>query len=153
MRKVHFVAIGGQSMSGIARILISKGFEISGSDIRAGSTTERLSRLGARIYIGHRRERVARNPDIVVVSSAISNDNPEVEEARRKGIPVVHRMDMLLRTMDGKKIIGVAGTHGKTTTSAMIAWILDQAGTGSYLSCSPLNLAMGECQTWYRRIQ
>lgn len=137
MRKVHFVAIGGQSMSGIARILISKGFEISGSDIRAGSTTERLSRLGARIYIGHRRENVE-DPDIVVVSSAISNDNPEVEEARRKGIPVVHRMDMLLRTMDGKKIIGVAGAHGKTTTSAMIAWILDQAGT------APTYLVAGE---------
>ncbi len=137
MKKVHFVAIGGQSMSGIARILISKGFEVSGSDIKAGPTTERLSGLGARIYIGHKGENV-QDPDIVVVSSAISNNNPELEEARRKGIPVIHRMDMLLRAMDGKKIIGVAGAHGKTTTSAMIAWILEQSGT------DPTYLVAGE---------
>jgi UDP-N-acetylmuramate--alanine ligase len=127
MRKVHFIAIGGQGMSGIARILIDKGFEVSGSDLKAGAATERLQALGARVFIGHRRENID-DPDIVIVSSAISEDNPEVEEARRRGIPVVHRMDMLLDAINGKKIIGVAGAHGKTTTSAMIAWILEQSG-------------------------
>ena len=95
MNKVHFVAIGGQGMSGIARILIEQGIEVSGSDIKPSSTTARLSELGARVFIGHRRENVL-DPDVVVVSSAISEDNPEVIEARERGIPVIHRMDMLL---------------------------------------------------------
>ncbi|QUL98503.1 MAG: UDP-N-acetylmuramate--L-alanine ligase [Candidatus Fermentithermobacillus carboniphilus] len=127
MQKIHFVAIGGQGMSGIARILLEKGYFISGSDLKAGSTTERLEKLGARIYLGHRAENVV-DPDVVVVSSAISEDNPEVLEARSRGIPVVHRMDMLLEVVKGKKLVAVAGAHGKTTTASMIAWILEKDG-------------------------
>jgi len=127
MRKVHFVAIGGQGMSGIARILLDRGIEVSGSDVKPSDVTRRLDRMGAHVFIGHRSDNLM-NPDIVVVSSAISGDNPEVVEARRRGIPIVHRMDMLLKAIEGKRIMGVAGAHGKTTTSAMIAWILEQAG-------------------------
>ncbi len=127
MNKVHFVAIGGQGMSGIARILIEQGIEVSGSDIKPSSTTARLTELGARVFIGHRRENVL-DPDVVVVSSAISEDNPEVIEARERGIPVIHRMDMLLCALKGKKLVTVAGTHGKTTTSSMIAWVMEEAG-------------------------
>lgn len=127
MKRVHFVAIGGQGMSGIATILLSQGVEVSGSDIKPSEVTRRLSRMGARVFIGHDGANIL-NPDVVVVSSAISEDNPEVVEARLRGIPAIHRMDMLLTTIAGKKIAAVAGAHGKTTTSAMVAWILKQAG-------------------------
>ncbi|HOB29916.1 MAG: UDP-N-acetylmuramate--L-alanine ligase [Bacillota bacterium] len=127
MKKVHLIAIGGQGMSGLARILLEQGCEVSGSDINPSNTTSRLKDLGAEIFIGHSEQNVG-NPDVVVVSSAISNDNPEVLEAKRKGIPVIHRMDMLLSVLEDKKLITTAGTHGKTTTAAMIAWILEQAG-------------------------
>lgn len=127
MKKVHFVAIGGQGMSGIARILLDRGFEVSGSDVKSSVITQRLSKLGAKVFTGHQASNIL-DPDIVVISSAISEDNPEVIEARRRGIPIVHRMDMLLSAIEGKKMIGVAGAHGKTTTSAMIAWILEKAG-------------------------
>jgi UDP-N-acetylmuramate--alanine ligase len=127
MKRVHFVAIGGQGMSGIATILLNKGIEVSGSDIKPSDVTRRLNDMGARVFIGHDSANII-NPDVVVVSSAISEDNPEVVEARKRGIPVIHRMDMLLKAIDGKQIIGIAGAHGKTTTSAMIAWILEQAG-------------------------
>lgn len=126
MRKVHFIAIGGQGMSAIARILLSRGYEVSGSDLKLSEITCELERLGARIHQGHRAENLG-DPDLVVVSSAIRPDNPELQEARRKGIPVVHRMDMLLQAVDGKYLVAVAGAHGKTTTTAMIAWILVHA--------------------------
>ncbi|HRC53053.1 MAG TPA: UDP-N-acetylmuramate--L-alanine ligase [Bacillota bacterium] len=127
MNKVHFVAIGGQGMSGIARILIEQGFEVSGSDMKSSSTTDGLRKLGARVCIGHSRENII-DPDVVVVSSAISEDNPEVLEAKRRGIPIVHRMDMLLWAAGDKKLVTVAGAHGKTTTSSMIAWVMEEAG-------------------------
>lgn len=127
MRRVHFVAIGGQGMSGIATILLSKGIEVSGSDLKSSDVTRRLRDMGARVFIGHSSAHIT-DPDLVVVSSAISEDNPEVLEARKRGIPVIHRMDMLLKAIEGKQIIGIAGTHGKTTISAMTAWVLKQAG-------------------------
>jgi len=127
MKKAHFVAIGGQGMSGIARILLKKGYFVTGSDLKRSSVTERLERLGAKIFIGHRPENIL-EPDVVVISSAISNDNPEVREAKRRGIPVVHRMDMLLEVVEGKRLLAVAGAHGKTTTTSMIAWILIKDG-------------------------
>ncbi|NLA61153.1 MAG: UDP-N-acetylmuramate--L-alanine ligase [Firmicutes bacterium] len=127
MSNVHFIAIGGQSMSGIARILLSQGHSVSGSDVKASNLTEELEKMGARIHIGHRAENLV-SPDRVVVSSAIHEDNPELMEAKRRGIPVVHRMDMLLEAVSGKKLVAVAGSHGKTTTTSMIAWILVKAG-------------------------
>ncbi len=127
MQKVHFIAIGGQGMSGIAAILLKRGYTVTGSDLRESDLTRRLASMGAEIHIGHSRENL-RDPDVVVVSSAIGPDNPELCLARDKGIPVVHRMDMLLRTLSGLNLIAVAGSHGKTTTTSMVAWILKQAG-------------------------
>jgi len=127
MSNVHFIAIGGQSMSGIARILLSEGHSVTGSDVKASNLTAELEKMGARIYIGHRAENLG-SPDRVVVSSAIHEDNPELMEAKRRGIPVVHRMDMLLEAVSGKKLVAVAGAHGKTTTTSMISWILVKAG-------------------------
>jgi len=127
MRTVHFIAIGGQGMSGIARILLSKGYAVSGSDLTASNLTERLEELGARIRIGHRPENLG-DPDVVVVSSAIHEGNPELASARERGIPVVHRMDMLLEAIKEKRLVAIAGAHGKTTTTSMTAWILQEAG-------------------------
>jgi len=127
METIHFIAIGGQGMSGIARILLDRGYKVTGSDLKASSLTERLQELGAQVYIGHRAENLG-HPDMVVVSSAIHPDNPELDLAKSMGIPVVHRMDALLTAVEGKRSIAIAGAHGKTTTTSMIAWILSTAG-------------------------
>jgi UDP-N-acetylmuramate--alanine ligase len=124
---VHFVGIGGIGMSGIAEVLLNLGYEVSGSDLRLGATTERLTRLGARIYEGHAASNVA-GAKAVVVSSAIDSQNPEVVEARRLQIPVIPRGEMLAELMRLKYGIAVAGSHGKTSTTSMIATILHQAG-------------------------
>lgn len=127
MQSVHFIAIGGQGMSGIARILLSRGYRVSGSDLKESNLTEKLRQQGAVVSIGHRAENIA-DPEVVVVSSAIHPDNPELAEARRKGIPIVHRMDMLLKAVEGKKMVAIAGAHGKTTSTSMVAWVLQSAG-------------------------
>ena len=127
MKNVHFVAIGGQGMSGIARILLRRGYRVSGSDLKESPVTELLRKEGAQIFIGHREENVA-GVDLVVLSSAISAENPEVVMARRRGIPLIHRVDMLVSVIEGKRIAAVAGAHGKTTTTAMLAWILMKTG-------------------------
>ncbi|MGI6643643.1 MAG: UDP-N-acetylmuramate--L-alanine ligase [Bacillota bacterium] len=127
MQTVHFIAIGGQSMSGIAAMLLKRGYKVTGSDLRESDLTRRLESMGAEIHIGHRQENLG-TPDVVVVSSAIGPDNPELRLAREKGIPVVHRMDMLLSILSGLNLLAVAGSHGKTTTTSMLAWILQQTG-------------------------
>lgn len=114
-------------MSGIARILLDRGYRVSGSDLRESSLTKRLGELGAAIHIGHRASNLG-DPDMVVVSSAIHPDNPELREARARGIPVVHRMDALLAAVEGKRLVAIAGAHGKTTTTSMAAWALTEAG-------------------------
>jgi len=123
---IHFVGIGGIGMSGIADILVNLGYVVKGSDLKENAMTERLSRKGIDIVIGHKAENV-RGATVVVVSSAISKDNPEVLEARRLKIPVIKRAEMLAELMKMKMSIAVAGTHGKTTTTSLIASILDQA--------------------------
>jgi UDP-N-acetylmuramate--alanine ligase len=123
---VHFVGIGGIGMSGIADILVNLGYQVSGSDLRENAMTARLSRKGVRIMIGHQESNV-QGASVVVVSSAISKDNPEVLEARRLHIPVVKRAEMLAELMKMKISIAVAGTHGKTTTTSLVAAILEQA--------------------------
>jgi UDP-N-acetylmuramate--alanine ligase len=114
-------------MSGIADILVNLGYKISGSDLKENAMTARLVRKGVDVYIGHRAENV-RGASVVVVSSAVANDNPEIVEAYNLGIPVIKRAEMLAELMKMKKSIAVAGTHGKTTTTSLTAAMLDQAG-------------------------
>ena len=128
IRKTHFVGIGGTGMCGLAEILLSLGYEVSGSDLATGTeATERLARLGARIAAGHAAEN-ARGKDLLVVSSAIREENPEVREARRLGIPVIKRGEMLAEIMRLKYGVAVAGAHGKTTTTSLIGHVLSSAG-------------------------
>src|SRR5882724_5781608 len=123
----HFTGIGGIGMSGIAEVLLNLGYSISGSDQKLSATTERLTQLGARVYEGHAAENVA-GARALVVSSAVSESNPEVQEARRLQIPVIPRGELLAELMRLKYGIAVAGSHGKTTTTSMIATILSHAG-------------------------
>jgi len=124
---LHFTGIGGIGMSGIAEVLLELGYTITGSDLRLSPTTERLARRGARIFEGHAAANVE-GARALVVSSAIDPENPEVLEARRLGIPVIPRGEMLAELMRLKFGIAVAGSHGKTTTTSMIAAVLTHAG-------------------------
>jgi UDP-N-acetylmuramate--alanine ligase len=126
-RRVHFVGIGGIGMSGIAELLANLGYVVTGSDEKASSTTERLAGLGLGVCVGHRAANVG-EADVVVVSSAVRPDNPEVREAARRRIPVIPRGEMLAELMRLRDGIAVAGSHGKTTTTSMIALALERAG-------------------------
>ena len=126
-RRIHFVGIGGIGMSGIAELLANLGYEVSGSDARSSDITARLARLGVRIAQGHEPAHVG-DADVVVTSSAISAANPEVEEARRRRIPVIPRAEMLAELMRLRYGIAIAGAHGKTTTTSMVALVLERAG-------------------------
>ncbi|MBW2129141.1 MAG: UDP-N-acetylmuramate--L-alanine ligase [Deltaproteobacteria bacterium] len=123
-KHIHFVGIGGIGMSGIAELLLNLGYEVSGSDIKESSVTRRLGALGGRIYAGHRPEHIE-GADVVVYSSAVRMDNPEVMEARERAVPVIPRAEMLAELMRLKFGIAVAGAHGKTTTTTMVASILN----------------------------
>jgi UDP-N-acetylmuramate--alanine ligase len=127
IEKIHFVGIGGIGMSGIAEVLLNLDYKVSGSDLRASDTTERLASLGGEIYIGHARENV-HNVDVVVTSTAVQSSNPEVIEAQERMIPVIPRAEMLAELMRMKYGIAIAGTHGKTTTTSMVATVLTQGG-------------------------
>ena len=126
IRRIHFIGIGGAGMSGIAEVLINQGYEISGSDIKASSVTERLEKKGAKVFIGHAAENVA-GVDVIVNSSAVNNTNPEIIQAREARIPIVRRAEMLGELMRYRHGIAVAGTHGKTTTTSLMASILAAA--------------------------
>lgn len=125
-QRIHFVGIGGIGMSGIAEILLSMGYPVSGSDLRSSPVTDRLAQLGATVFVGHDAEH-ARPADVVVISSAVRADNPEVAEARLRRIPVVARAEMLAELMRLKYGIAVAGMHGKTTTTSIIAAVMHAA--------------------------
>ena len=127
IQSVHFVGIGGVGMSGIAEVLANQGFTVSGSDLAVSATTDRLEKLGVRIHQGHHATNVE-NADVLVVSSAIPEDNPELEAARERRIPVVPRAEMLGELMRFRRGIAVAGTHGKTTTTSLAASLLAEAG-------------------------
>jgi UDP-N-acetylmuramate--alanine ligase len=125
IHRIHFVGIGGVGMGGIAEVLLNLGYEVQGSDLRQGTVTRRLSSLGATIHIGH-DQTLVRDADVVVVSSAVSESNPEVIEAHRLRRPVVKRAEMLAELMRFRYGIAVAGTHGKTTTTSLVASVLGQ---------------------------
>jgi UDP-N-acetylmuramate--alanine ligase len=127
VKNVHFVGIGGSGMSGIAEVLINLGFSVSGSDLADNAVTQRLAGFGARVCQGHAADNV-KEADVVVISSAVKESNPEVIEARARSIPVVPRAIMLAELMRFRQGIAVAGTHGKTTTTSLIASILAEAG-------------------------
>ena len=124
---IHFVGIGGIGMSGIAEVLLNHGYRVQGSDLKATKITDRLKSLGAVIFEGQRAENLA-GAEVVVISSAIKTGNPELDAARATGLPVVRRAEMLAELMRLKSNVAVAGTHGKTTTTTMVAALLDEGG-------------------------
>lgn len=126
-RKVHFIGIGGIGMSGIAEILISQGYVVTGSDLVESDTTKHLVDLGARVHYGHAETNLG-DADVVVVSSAIDEKNPEIVAARHKNVPIIQRAEMLGELMKMKTGVAIAGTHGKTTTTSMVATIVHTAG-------------------------
>jgi UDP-N-acetylmuramate--alanine ligase len=127
IQRIHFVGIGGIGMSGIAELLLNLGYKVSGSDLKPSAITARLAELGGRIHSGHAAGHVE-SADVVVVSAAVRPDNPEVVEAKRRQIPVIPRAEMLAELMRLRYGVAVAGSHGKTTTTSMIATVLGRAG-------------------------
>jgi UDP-N-acetylmuramate-alanine ligase len=125
VHRIHFVGIGGAGMSGIAEVLLNLGYQVSGSDGASNAATQRLADMGASVFLGHAAEH-ARDADVLVISSAIKDDNPEVVAARDRHIPVVARAMMLAELMRFKQGIAIAGTHGKTTTTSLIASVLNE---------------------------
>lgn len=149
VRHVHFVGIGGAGMSGIAEVLVNLGYTVSGSDLKDGAVTRRLQSLGVTIHLGHAAAHVAR-ADAVVVSSAVSRDNPELQAARESRTPVVPRAEMLAELMRFRYGVAVAGTHGKTTTTSLVASVLAEGGLdptfviGGRLNSAGANARLGE---------
>ena len=147
--RLHFVGIGGIGMSGIAEVLINLNYDVHGSDLKKSPVTERLSAMGATISVGHKAEHV-QDADVVVISTAVPKDNPEVVAARENGIPVIRRAEMLAELMRMKYGIAVAGTHGKTTTTSLAATILAEGGVdptvviGGKLKSISSNARLGE---------
>jgi len=148
VKHIHFVGIGGAGMSGIAEVLVTLGYRVSGSDLARSASTDRLASLGARIEIGHDAEHIG-DADAVVVSTAVRSDNPEVLAARRKRVPIVPRAVMLAELMRLKQGIAIAGTHGKTTTTSLVASVLAAGGLdptfviGGRLTSAGVNARLG----------
>lgn len=148
IRRIHFVGIGGVGMCGIAEVLLNLGYQVSGSDLKASGVTERLRAFGAEVFIGHRAENAAR-ADVLVVSSAVNVSNPEVATALERRIPVVRRAEMLAELMRYRHGIAVAGTHGKTTTTSLLASVFAAAGLdptfviGGRLNAAGTNAQLG----------
>ncbi|MEM7209288.1 MAG: UDP-N-acetylmuramate--L-alanine ligase [Pseudomonadota bacterium] len=148
MRKLHFIGIGGVGMGGIAEVLINLGYHVSGSDQAANALTSRLQSLGAKVSIGHDATHVS-DVDVVVISSAIADDNPELMAAREQRVPIIPRAEMLAELMRFRRGIAVAGTHGKTTTTSLVASVLAEGGLdptyviGGRLNSSASNAKLG----------
>lgn len=148
IRCIHFIGIGGAGMCGIAEVLLNQGYAITGSDMRASAVTERLQSLGAKVFIGHAPEHVA-EADVVVFSSAVTDSNPEMQAARQAGKPTIARAQMLGELMRYRHAVAIAGTHGKTTTTSLVASILAEAGLdptfviGGRLNSAGTNAALG----------
>jgi UDP-N-acetylmuramate--alanine ligase len=157
LKHIHMIGIGGTGMNGIAEVLLNLGYKVTGSDIAANDATRRLGRLKAGISIGHKARNVE-GADVVVISSAIKESNIEVREARLRKIPIIPRAEMLAELMRMKYGIAVAGSHGKTTTTSMIATILDRGGfdptiiVGGRLSTIGANAGWAKAiSSWPRR--
>ncbi len=148
IRRIHFIGIGGAGMCGIAEVLLNQGYEIAGSDIKAGKTTQRLQEFGAQVFIGHRSENIV-GADVIVVSTAIDDENPEIMAAREARLPIVRRAEMLAELMRYRHGIAVAGTHGKTTTTSLVSSILAEDGRdptfviGGLLNSAGTNAKLG----------
>ena len=148
IRRIHFVGIGGAGMCGIAEVLLNLGYQVSGSDLKASAVTERLEKFGARIFIGHHAENTE-SADVLVVSSAINTANPEVATALERRIPVVPRAEMLAELMRYRHGVAVAGTHGKTTTTSLLASVFAAGGLdptfviGGRLNAAGTNAQLG----------
>jgi len=141
IQRIHFIGIGGVGMSGIAEVLLNQGYQVSGSDIKASPSTNRLAALGSKIHIGHDQAHI-KDAEVVVVSSAIDRDNPEVAKALEQRIPVIPRAQMLAELMRFKQGIAVSGTHGKTTTTSLAAAVLAESGFDpTYIIGGKLNQA------------
>ena len=149
VRNIHFVGIGGSGMSGIAEVLVNQGYAVSGSDIGDNAATARLQKMGARVMRGHAEANVD-NADVLVVSTAVKDDNPEVVAARERHIPIVPRAQMLAELMRFKQGIAIAGTHGKTTTTSLVASILAEGAMdptfviGGRLNAAGANARLGK---------
>ena len=139
VRRIHFIGIGGAGMGGIAEVLANEGYQVTGSDLARNGVTERLASLGAHIFVGHSAEHVD-GASVVVVSTAIKQDNPELLAARELRIPVVRRAEMLAELMRFRHGIAIAGTHGKTTTTSLVASIYAEAdeSDASFLHLQPM---------------
>ena len=149
IKTIHFVGIGGAGMCGIAEVLLNQGYRITGSDLKATGVTQRLADLGAQVFIGHRAENVTA-ADVVVYSSAVNPANPELSAAREAGRPIIPRAEMLAELMRYRHGIARAGTHGKTTTTSLVASIFAEAGLdptfviGGLLNSAGANARLGE---------
>ncbi|MDX1508136.1 MAG: UDP-N-acetylmuramate--L-alanine ligase, partial [Woeseiaceae bacterium] len=149
INRVHFVGIGGSGMSGIAEVMLSLGYHVQGSDLKASKQTQRLEKLGAKVFIGHAADNI-QDADAVVVSSAVDETNPEVAAARGRVMPVVQRAEMLAELMRFRYSVAVAGTHGKTTTTSLVASVLAEGGLdptfviGGRLKSADANARLGQ---------
>ena len=149
IKRIHFIGIGGAGMSGIAEVLLNLGYAVSGSDLRQSHVTERLKSLGAEIFLGHRSNNIL-DVDVVVCSTAIPKNNPEIEAARERRVPIVRRAEMLAELMRFRHGIAVAGTHGKTTTTSLLASIYAEGGydptfvIGGLLNSAGSNAKLGK---------
>lgn len=146
---IHFIGIGGAGMCGIAEVIKNQGYGVSGSDIKESAVTQRLQSLGIEVFIGHDSKNIA-NADVIVVSSAIDRNNPEIQAALKAQLPVVRRADMLGELMRYRHGIAVAGAHGKTTTTSLLTMMMTEAGLdptyviGGKLNASGKNASLGE---------
>ena len=149
IKHIHFVGIGGAGMCGIAEVLGNQGYKISGSDIKASKTTEQLEKNGIKVYIGHQPENI-KNANVLVVSTAIDPENPEIKAAIEQRVPIVRRAEMLGELMRYRHGIAVAGTHGKTTTTSLLTTMLAEENLdptyviGGLLNSTGVNAALGE---------
>ncbi len=145
---VHLVGIGGMHMSAIGQLLLERGIAVSGSDLRLSEFTNRLEAMGATIHEGHAAENVPADASLLVNTAATGDDNPEIAEAKRRGIPILVRSQMVARLMEGKRVIAVAGAHGKTTTSSLIAFILSEAGRKPMYLLGGQSIDLGGHAAW-----